>query len=327
MIVGMLVFMVAAAACQTASDPAPSVVEKVQSAQSDPTDQTKKTENKDQTDKPAEPDQDTPVKTENSPEEVKAKSDPAVIEAGWGSSPHAASFVQDPEGNNNNCARCHAPVNWQPSMDDLPESCYACKFELDPPPPYIPEDQWESIPCKVCHEPDKKGNIQPEVQWLEIAALEEYASVESPTELCMKCHDTNNVPEHGMVHVGGVHEGMECAECHDAHDTTATCGVVECHEAVIDPDALIAGHDDDHREVSCVACHDGAGLDVGPSEERGFWMTFMPWSATTATGETEVQTDTGVVTFASHNLVLESRCNRCHFTDNPWGLSEILENP
>ena len=87
--------------------------------------------------------------------EEDSEPDPAAIEAAWLSSPHADAFVLDVEGNNNTCARCHAPVNWLPSMDDLPESCFTCKFELEDPPPYIAESDWVDIPCYVCHEKDK----------------------------------------------------------------------------------------------------------------------------------------------------------------------------
>ena len=61
--------------------------------------------------------------------------DPAAIQAAWQSSPHADTFILDLNGQNNTCARCHAPINWSPSMDELPESCFACKFELEAPPP------------------------------------------------------------------------------------------------------------------------------------------------------------------------------------------------
>ena len=248
--------------------------------------------------------------------------DPEVIQQEWQSSPHAEAFVLDADGNNNPCARCHAPINWEPSLEDLPESCFACKFEIDDPNPYIAEAEWVDIPCKVCHEVDKKGNVQPEYSWLEIAALEEYASVETSTELCLKCHDTTNVPEHGSVQVGGAHEGYDCTECHDAHNTVASCGTSDCHEDVIDPDTPIAGHDDDHQNVSCVACHDAAGMDVGPSEELGLWTTFASWSS-----ETETGTETGIVAFTSHDLILDASCERCHFVDNPWGLSDNVSNP
>lgn len=240
-------------------------------------------------------------------------SDPDVIQQGWENSPHADAFVLDESGNNMTCARCHAPVNWLPSIDDVPESCFACKFELKAPPPRVPEEDWVDIPCKVCHEEDK-GNIQPEYTWLEIAQIGEYAEVATPTELCQKCHTAiDDLPDHEVAQLGGAHTGYECTDCHNAHDVTASCGAVDCHAEVIEPATPIAGHDQDHQAVSCVACHDADHMEVGPSEEEGIWTTFVVSSE----GETMAS--------ASHNIVLTANCDRCHFADNSWGLSDISE--
>ena len=241
--------------------------------------------------------------------------EPAAIEAAWGSSPHADTFVLDAGGQNNTCARCHAPINWMPAMEDLPESCFACKFELEAPPPTISEGDWTDIPCNICHKVDKKDNIQPEYAWLEIAPLGEYAAVASPSELCLKCHDTIGIPSHGVVQLAGSHAGYDCTKCHSAHDTRATCDPPGCHTETTTP---IAGHDTDHQSVSCVACHDGSGMEVGPDEDTGTWVTFTSLSADTGEGK---------FAFTSHNVVLEASCDRCHFVNNPWGLSESVANP
>ncbi len=239
-------------------------------------------------------------------------------EAAWSSSPHADTFVLDAEDNNNTCARCHAPVNWQPSMDELPESCFTCKFELEDPPPYISESDWVDIPCFVCHEKDKKDNIQPEYTWLEIAATEEYAKVDTPTELCQKCHNEAELPGHVVSQLGGAHGEYECTDCHDAHDTVASCGDVDCHGDVVEPAESIAGHDEDHQLVSCEACHDGDALVVGPSEEDGIWRTYVA----VPSGDTEK-----TVSYTSHNIMLDAPCERCHFAENPWGLVETVNVP
>lgn len=248
----------------------------------------------------------------------KAPVDPAVIQAGWQASPHANTFILDAEGQNNTCARCHAPINWKPAMDELPESCFACKFEVEDPPPLIPESEWENIPCKVCHSLDKKGNVQPEYAWLEIAPLDEYAKVASPTELCLKCHAPTEIPGHANVVLGGAHANYECTGCHSAHDTTASCDAVGCHSDVISPAAPIPGHDADHEIVTCVACHDGSGMEVGPEADSGYWTTFAVGPADTSGNK---------VAFTSHNVVLEARCDRCHYADNPWGLSAGVAEP
>ena len=90
----------------------------------------------------------------------RAEPDPDMSEALWAESPHASTFVVDDVGQNSTCARCHAPVNWIPGMDDMPASCSTCKFEVDPPPPYIEETDWTAVECKVCHELNKKGEVE-----------------------------------------------------------------------------------------------------------------------------------------------------------------------
>ncbi len=238
-------------------------------------------------------------------------SDPMMIQVSWEGSPHADTFILDEEGNNNSCARCHAPVVWLPSMDDMPESCFACKFEVSEPPPLIPEEAWVTIECNVCHEVDKKGNVAPEYAWLEIAQIEEYAEVATPTELCQKCHIEIGMPGHVVPELGGAHADYECTDCHDAHDTIASCSAVGCHEDVIEPAVPIPGHDADHRLVSCVACHDGGEMELDLDEDLGIWTTFIvdPFRE----GEK--------VPLISHITVLQAPCERCHYPDNPWSLS------
>ncbi|HDD61183.1 MAG TPA: hypothetical protein ENF22_01475 [Chloroflexi bacterium] len=254
--------------------------------------------------------------------------DPLVIaQQEWEISAHASSFVVDSEGNNNPCARCHAPMNWMPTLDDIPESCQACKFELPVPPSFIQESEWQQVSCLYCHEADKKGNIQPEVSWLEIPALEEYSDVESHSELCLKCHNTENVPEHGLVVVGSGHADMQCTECHSPHNTTTTCMNGDCHSDVLSDTDQILGHDDDHKDVSCAACHDSAGWDVGPDPETGIWTTFSPWSHQVMIGEADSILQSGTTPFSSHDIGLEVNCERCHFSGNPWELTESVEIP
>jgi hypothetical protein len=253
--------------------------------------------------------------------------DPLVISRQeWEISPHANTYVVDDQNQNNTCARCHAPTNWMPTLDDIPESCQACKFELEAPPPFISKNEWTGITCLYCHEEDKKGVVQPEVMWLEIPALEEYASVENYTELCLKCHETTNVPDHGEVKIGGDHKGMSCTDCHPPHSAKATCDSTDCHPA--DPAAdPIQGHDDVHQNVSCAACHDSAGWDVGIDEETGVWITYSQWTQELIIAEGDSIIDSGMVSFASHDISKAVNCERCHFVDNEWGLTADVETP
>lgn len=252
---------------------------------------------------PAAPQPEALPSEEESPEQIEAK---------WKVGPHAQTYVLDSAGKNSTCARCHAPVNWIPTMDDMPESCYACKFEVKPAPPLIEESSWTHVECKICHEVKKK-EVQPEVSWLEIAQIEQYAAVASVTELCLKCHIPVDVAGHIGVSSAEAHSEMVCSDCHDAHDTTASCSEAGCHEALEVPGAVIPGHDADHAKVSCSACHDAGGLEVGP-DGAGSWVTFHPASAE------------GIIeqrAYTSHNTVREAPCERCHYADNPWGLSLV----
>jgi hypothetical protein len=242
-----------------------------------------------------------------------------LILIAWQNSPHANSFVMDAAGQNNTCSRCHAPTNWMPGLEDIPESCFTCKFEVDPPDPLIPEENWLDIPCYQCHEKDKKGNIQPEAKWLEVPAVfEEYAEVASSTELCQKCHDKVGFEGHGAVLVGGAHVGYGCTDCHDPHDTLASCGTDACHSDIDPTSSSTPGHDDDHLLVTCVACHDGAEMSLDFLEADGIFTTFD--TVVTESGESTFP-------FSSHNIVLESSCDRCHYAGNPWHLTEDIGQP
>jgi len=245
----------------------------------------------------------------------KAPADPEAIEADWKASPHADTFVLTAANENTACARCHSPVNYIPTMEDIPPSCFSCKFEVKPPPPMVAQEQWENIQCSVCHEVKKK-KVSAEISWLEVPQIQQYAEVASNTELCLKCHTKTDVEGHVGIVVEGDCQARDCADCHDAHSLQASCTNGACHSDFSQPDTPIAGHDADHQDVSCVACHDGSQLEVGPGE-NGIWTTFLA----------EVGADGEKIPFASHNLVKEATCERCHYTGNPWNLKAPVTTP
>jgi hypothetical protein len=228
----------------------------------------------------------------------------------WRTGPHADTFVVTADGTNSTCARCHAPVNWIPTMDDIPESCLTCKFTIDPPPPYIPEAEWQHVECIVCHRVDKE-EVEAAYAWLAIAPIEEYEEVTSATELCLKCHAGDGVPEHFSVYPAGAHEGMECPECHDSHDGSAGCADAACHPET--SNTTVDGHDEAHSLVACEACHDASEMPLNPREEDGIWSTWL------------TSADSTVRPFSSHDIVLEAPCDRCHYADNPWDLTESVD--
>ncbi|MGD8604930.1 MAG: hypothetical protein PVF49_10215 [Anaerolineales bacterium] len=234
--------------------------------------------------------------------------DPASIQLDWEAGPHADTFVVSGDDTNDTCARCHAPIVWVPSVEDMPESCSSCKFDVEQPPPYMPPEEWRPIECHVCHQADG-DEIDPEIAWLEIAQIEEYQEVASVTELCQKCHLAGEIAGHTSVTVAGDHAGYECTRCHDAHSTAASCTGEGCHDQMPEP---ITGHDQAHANVSCVACHDASGMEIGPNPDTAIWTTLFP-----SEGEDSLHA------FPSHNTQVSIACDRCHFADNPWSLSEI----
>jgi hypothetical protein len=254
----------------------------------------------------------TPGKPEEKPTPTPDPKDPEVIQTMWEGSPHANTFVVSDAGENNTCSSCHSRYNYIPAIDDIPEECFACKFEVDDPEPYIEEKYWVHVDCLNCHRPDKK-KVDPAIAWLEFALIEEYSEVSSVTELCDKCHLASDVNQHFSIVVGGDHPEYECTECHNAHDTTASCSASGCHEGTLSQDPAIPGHDEDHTSVTCVACHDADKLDIGFIEELGVWTTLS------ISGDEPRA-------FTSHNIVLDAPCERCHFAENPWGFSENVES-
>ena len=229
---------------------------------------------------------------------------PDSIQPLWEASPHAHTYVLDELGMNSTCALCHAPINYVPSMEDMPEACSTCKFEVEPPPPTIAEADWDNVPCNVCHRV-KKGEVQPEYAWLAIPPIDEYEDLNSTTDLCLKCHGQSDIAGHEMPDLANAHAGYTCTQCHDAHSTIATCASEICHANAKTPTPPIPGHDADHQAVTCWACHDAAGLAVGP-DGQGNWTTLLPASS---------------IPYASHNIVKQASCDRCHFVNNPWNLS------
>jgi hypothetical protein len=238
---------------------------------------------------------------------------PEDVSINWQTGPHSKTFVAGDEGKNSDCARCHAPVEFIPSMDDIPDSCFTCKFTIEPPPPIIPQEEWSHVDCQVCHEV-KKGVIQKGIAWLEIAQIGEYSKVNSSTELCQKCHIGVNVPGHKGIEVDGVHAEMTCTQCHDPHTTTAGCGAAGCHPDVFS--SITAGHIAEHTSISCAVCHDGAGLEMGV-DDAGQMVTLLTIESG---GEVMVQP------FTSHNISQSVDCERCHFQGNPWNLAETVNS-
>jgi hypothetical protein len=243
-----------------------------------------------------------------------ATMDVDAIPSAWESSAHAHTYVVNKAGENSACTKCHSPTNFIPTVDEVPESCFICKFELSEPPPLTAQDIWDGIQCKICHEPGKKGVIPAEISWLEVPILEEYAEVDSSSELCLKCHVQVDLPGHKpQVDLANAHADMVCTDCHNAHDLQASCSASGCHDDVLASGNSIAGHDTDHQNVSCIACHQAGGIPNGMDDSSGQWLPLIQIKAVDGSNQ--------LIPYASHNIVTDSACETCHFSGNPWKLS------
>ena len=159
---------------------------------------------------------------------------------------------------------------------------------------------------------------------------------------CTDCHDAHTVaascttsgchadftdryPEIIVEHQDQVND-KECTDCHpsvaDIHmnaleEMPVVC--MDCHEYLMGEHAQVryqAAHSNLHATVTCVACHDGAALEVGPAPGQEQWVTFRTTSLlgreTTAP-------------YQSHNVQLAVDCVHCHYPDNPWELMVDIE--
>ncbi len=237
-------------------------------------------------------------------------------------------------GPNTWCTRCHSPQNWDPAaFRGPPPSCFTCKFPHEEEMrvaegnPFVSEDEWVGIMCETCHEMTD-GFVTGEIAWLNPITME-YVDVNTPTELCEKCHVTTTDNSFGsavdhLITLGGsahlnyggflgeVAPPEYCTDCHDPH-TLQPSMCVECH--TIDEDAHAKGSYALMGDtVTCMACHDASGLDVGPHPDEamgGIWVTQV----------TEVSRGTATTSYVlSHSIKWAVACDKCHYEENPWDL-------
>ncbi len=242
------------------------------------------------------------------------------------------------EGNGPNtwCARCHSPQNWDPaSIIGPPPACFSCKFPTDaemriaPGNDFIPEEDWVGIPCETCHV--MENGVATEVAWLNPISME-YVDVNTPTELCEKCHvnttgtgnPVRSAVSHEIVLGGPAHLNYAgfiedeippryCTDCHDPHSQQPQ-GCVDCHE--IDTAAHAGGRYSLMADrVTCMACHDASGADVGPHPDEAMGGIFT----TTLTEVGRAGPTTSAI--VSHSIQYVVACDRCHFADNTWELT------
>jgi hypothetical protein len=258
--------------------------------------------------------------------------------AAWQESAHGNTYALG-KGPNTYCSRCHSPQNWDPaSKPGPPPTCITCKFPTDeevritPFMDFVEEEDWIGVDCKTCHMMEGES-VTSQLSWFNNrTGLEE--PVNTPNELCTKCHTNSGVSWTGgtgashAIELGGtahtmwagmlddVQRPQYCTDCHDPH-TQQPKGCVDCHDGVLASDDHIKGMNAMHVNVSCMACHDASGADVGrhPDEEMGGLV--VPILASVGRAGPTVEA------IISHSVQWQVSCDRCHFEENPFEIMEL----
>ena len=278
------------------------------------------------------------------PEPTEVPADQAEYHVAWESGPH--STYDQGRGPNDWCARCHSPQNWNPEATvGRPPNCVSCKFPgqemtVGDGNVLIEEEDWNAIPCETCHV--MEGEFATEIAWLNPISMD-YVAVSNSTELCEKCHvsTTGNAfgsaVDHKITLGGSAHLNYGgfiseeapptyCTDCHDPH-TAEPKQCVDCHAEAVEKAEHAGGAYGMMKDtVTCMACHDASGADVGPhpDEDNDLWVTQL-----TTVGRGGPSTSAVI----SHSIVFTVACDRCHFEENVWELTvrtatgEIPEPP
>lgn len=279
------------------------------------------------------------VPVEPEVEAVEIPEQTAII-ADWEASPHGNTYDLG-KGPNTYCSRCHSPQNWDPASHvDRPPNCVTCKFPADEEirqastMAFVEEEDWVGISCESCH--IMEGDMSTgQLAWLDVKTGE-HETVNSPNEVCEKCHLTSagvswtggTGVEHEIYLGGSAHKNWAgilddelrpeyCVDCHDPH-TQQPQQCEDCHPGVRESDDHIMGNNAAHVNVSCIACHDATGAEVGPhpdEEMGGKWTTVL--ASMSRTGEPTLEA------IISHSVQWQVGCDRCHFAENAAELIEL----
>jgi len=270
--------------------------------------------------------------------------DQSEYEQAWQEGVHGSTYGLG-KGPNDFCSRCHSPLNWNPEASVSPApNCVTCKFATDaelrnaPTMSFVEEADWKGITCQNCHQVDENGVASEEYAWLN-PLTSTYESMNTPNELCGKCHATTAGVKftggrgvtHEIVLSGSAHLNYAgaypqtarptyCTDCHDPHSGTPKA-CIDCHT-----DATTAKHIGLNagmlERVSCMACHDASGLDVGPHPDAtmgGMFVTLVSTPSRSGGPPTTAYT-------VSHSIQWDVACDRCHFEDNSWELNVYTED-
>ncbi len=206
-----------------------------------------------------------------------------------------------------------------------------------------------AVPCRDCHQENAGAVIGSQISWWD-AAAQTYESVTDVNALCKKCHQQPKPAPQSADENAAMHSTYPCTACHDPHTTAASCTNSGCHATVrqtndmppatpsvghgqagnpfcggrnCHPAATAAAmqprsvHGAAHVNVTCQACHAAGDLTAGPGPNGGPWVI---WQASTSTENTTQEP------YFPHAVELQVDCQRCHFTNNSWGLPLVTGN-
>jgi len=229
-------------------------------------------------------------------------------------------------GADTTCARCKSPLNWDPSQDLAAQAaldCGSCKRTPGAPRPAlaegvpVPEDEWESVTCAVCHVPVGDTFEKTISFWNQELGL--YEPIESTSELCAKCHEG----QHGFEVVeeqleSDAHSGWECTACHGNHGMPASC--TDCHNPTVGSGAPEHAR---HPSVNCTGCHDQGRLSVWQDPEessrhfgeyitRRFAHTLTSWPSHDLSRDVDCVRCHHPLSLRASSIVPEISCQGCH---------------
>jgi hypothetical protein len=188
--------------------------------------------------------------------------------------------------------------------------------------------------CEKCHR---------DTQDLRYKVVQDDSS--HPGYTCTSCHDPHTtyascgsfgchgdivsvITTYSPFHVD-VSDNQTCLVCHPKGMRLHSMEVMQkgiddclgCHENLTLPPENLAiatdGHAIYHKDIQCVVCHDASGLVVKPIDGQDQWMTFRTTVIESLGRPVEAP-------FTSHNLQRQVTCERCHYSGNPWEVSETV---
>lgn len=266
--------------------------------------------------------------------------DHADVIAEWEGSAHGNTYSVN-KGPNTYCSRCHSPQNWDPeSRADDPPNCVTCHFAHEAEMrfaetmEFVAEEDWVGIGCDTCHVTEGDMIDVTGFAWYNPISAE-YQTVDTPNQLCGMCH-TNSTGvsttggrgvDHEVILGGSAHNNWAatlgerrpdyCTDCHNPH-TQRPLGCIDCHEGVTTLETHAGGGTANATHlaaVSCIACHDASGAEVGPHPDEAMGGIFT--TVETAMGRSGTVTTTPIL---SHSVQWLVDCERCHFEENTWEL-------